>query len=183
MISFLSLLIKKKSRRSPSSWEGRLKAGDNLGSSVHGEGGQRWWFWLSSWRPHGKEDQLRNVYRLLLSNSSPHEEVITIYVQSLELAWPGKMNWLSPLKQEGKSSSSSLAPTADKRAVRTLSCSACSKRILEPPSGCTSKTSTTSATGPIYNARREGWPLHEGQRYPQSQLELHPKTRQDNRVK
>ena len=29
----------------------------------------------------------------------------------------------------------------------------------------------------------EGWPLHEGQRYPQSQLELHPKTRQDNRVK
>ena len=121
MISFLSLLIKKKSRRSPSSWEGRLKAGDNLGSSVQGEGGQRWWFWLSSFRPHGKEDQLRNVYRLLLSNSSPHEEVITIYVQSLDLGWPGKMNWLSPLKQEGKSSSSSLAPTADKRAVRTLS--------------------------------------------------------------
>ena len=77
MISFLSLLIKKKSRRSPSSWEGRLKAGDNLGSSVHGE---------------GEEDQLRNVYRLLLSNSSPHEEVITIYVQSLDLGWPGKMN-------------------------------------------------------------------------------------------
>ena len=102
MISFLSLLIKKKSRRSPSSWEGRLKAGDNLGSSVHGEGGQRWWFWLSSFRPHGKEDQLRNVYRLLLSNSSPHEEVITIYVQSLDLGWPGKI-------------------TADKRAIRTLS--------------------------------------------------------------
>ena len=121
MISFLSLLMKKKSRRSPSSWEGRLKAGDNLGSTVHGEGGQRWWFWLSSFHPHGKEDQLRNVYRLLLSNSSPHEEVITIYVQSLDLGWPGKMNWLSPLKQEGKSSSSSLAPTADKKAVRTLS--------------------------------------------------------------
>ena len=181
MISFLSLLIKKKSRRSPSSWEGRLKAGDNLGSSVHGEGGQRWWFWLSSFRPHGKEDQLRNVYRLLLSNSSPHEEVITIYVQSLDLGWPGKMNWLSPLKQEGKSSSSSLAPTADKRAVRTLS------SMLETDIGATLRLYLEDLDhfrdGTNIQCQGEGWPLHEGQRYPQSQLELHPKTRQDNRVK